>query len=460
MDTLLDEAGCMKTMLQKRTATCCPLVLMWRVRVRKKIIGIALLMCMAAAIAWLMQKKPQEITPAAPVSGRDFMQASLTYDEGLRTLRGTQTLDAQNRGEADRDNIVLRLYMNGWEGCSAVVSGVSVNGESTAYAQDADDPTVLTIDYPWKAQEEITIGWTVMIRHAKAEGAALITLPGLAMYENGAWRTDAYDDLADPSYAEAFDYVIELDGGIAAQMRMARDASFALGRGTVKEKELRGVRIRAMAQDSRTAKLLLDQAETALKSLNDAGIAYPYDALTIAQTNTGREDGLALSGLIALEADADKEQLLRKITRLIALQAFGIWIESDPWNAPWLSRTLASCAELLAYRERRGAAAYEERLYGELELSTRLTRPAGVTVGASTAHFGSDSEMTQVLRDQGAAMLLGVEQAIGKDAFVTALTLYAQQCGAKTGSFEALQSALEQASGSSWTGYLTDMLAF
>ena len=427
---------------------------------RKKIIGIALLMCMAAAIAWLMQKKPQEIVPLEPVSGRDFMQVSLTYDEGLRTLRGTQTLSAKNRSEADRDNIVLRLYMNGWEGCSAVVSGISVTGESAAYAQDADDPTVLTIGYPWKAQEEITIGWTVMITHAKAEDAAVITLPGIAMHENGAWRTDAYDDLAEPSYAGAFDYAIELDGRITAQMRMARDASFALNSGAAKEKELLGVRIRALAQDSRTAKMLLEQAETALKSLNDAGIAYPYDALTIAQANTDREDGLALSGLIALEADADKEQLLRKITRLIAKQTFGIWIENDPWNAPWLSHTLASCAELLAYRERRGTAAYEERFFGELELSTRLTRPVGVTAGAGTAHFGSDSEMTQVLRDQGAAMLLGVEQAIGKDAFVTALTLYVQQCGGQTGSFEALQSALEQASGSSWAGYLTDMLSF
>ena len=63
----------------------------------------------------------------------------------------------------------------------------------------------------------------------------------------------------------------------------------------------------------------------------------PYDALTVVQSDTGREDGLALSGLIALNAGADRETLRRRLTRLIARETFGILIENDPWNAPWLS---------------------------------------------------------------------------------------------------------------------------
>lgn len=429
---------------------------------KKKMLWLCALLAIIAAGAVLgLAKKPEKTTPIGPASGRDFMRASLSYDQGLRTLRGTQTMTAQNRTGENLDEIVLRLYMNGLEGCTVSVSGVTVNGSSASFAQDADDPTVLRIRHPWASEAEISLGWTVMIKHAKTDGAAVITLPSPAMYEDGAWRTDAYDTLAEPSYGEAFDFTIELDGEIAAQMRMARDASFALlPDGKVREKEVSGVRIRALAKDAGTAKALLAKAQAALESLNDAGFAYPYDTLTVAQGDTGRVDGLALSGLAVLKADDDSEQLRRRITRLIARQTFGVFVESDPWNAPWLSHTLASCAEMLAYRKLKGAAAYEERLYGELELATRITRPAGVRIGASTAHFGSDSEMTQVLRDAGAAMLLGIEQAVGEERFVTALSIYAEENGGKTGSAHALCSALEQATGSSWEGYISDMLAF
>lgn len=95
-----------------------------------------------------------------------------------------------------------------------------------------------------------------------------------------------------------------------------------------------------------------------------------------------------------------------------------------PWNAPWLSETLASCVELMAYRQREGDAAYEKRFYDEIEIATRLTRPHGVVIGASTEHFGGDGEMTQVLRDAGAANLMGIEQAVGQEAFIRALQTY------------------------------------
>lgn len=428
---------------------------------KKKVWLCALLLVIAVGAALGFLKKPEKAAPIGPATGRDFMRASLDYDRGLRTLRGTQTMTAQNRTGEDLDEIVLRLYMNGLEGCAASVSGVTVNGSSVSFAQDADDPTVLRIFHPWASEAEISLGWTVMIKHAKTEGAAIITLPSPAMYEDGAWRTDEYDALSEPSYGEAFDFTIEIDGEIAAQMRMARDASFALlSDGKVREKEVSGVRLCALAQNAGTAKALLAKAQEALESLNEAGFAYHYDTLTVAQGDADQADGLALSGLIVLSADEDGEQLRRRITRLIARETFGVFVESDPWNAPWLSHTLASCAEMLAYRKIKGEAAYEERLYGELELANRITRPAGVCIGASTAHFGTGSEMAQVLCDAGAGMLLGIEQAVGDAAFVSALTAYVQDCGGRMGSPAALCSALERETGSSWDGYISDMLAF
>ena len=82
-----------------------------------------------------------------------------------------------------------------------------------------------------------------------------------------------------------------------------------------------------------------------------------------------------------------------------------------------------------------------------------------MVIGASTEHFGGDGEMTQVLRDAGAAGMMGVDQAVGQEAFIRALQIYIEQNAGGVGTLEALEKALEEATGSDWGGYLEDMLA-
>lgn len=427
---------------------------------KKRILpAVLLLALLGAACAWRFAPREEAPQPIAPQAGRDFVSASLTYDAGTRTLRGTQHMTLTNRSGEALDEIVLRAYMNGWEGASVAVSGASIDGTDVMFAQDEDDPTVLRARCDWPAGQTLSLSFTLLVKHARTDAAALVTLPSLSMYEDGAWRTDAYDDLADPSYAQPFDFTVSVDGETVAQMREARDVSFALlPDGASRSKSLGNVRVTALAQDGSTARKLLRRTQEALTALESAGFPYPFETLTVAQADTGRADGLALSGLIALDAQGDTDTLRRMITRLVARETFGILVESDPWNAPWLSHTLASCAELICYRRENGEAAYETRFYEEIEPATRLTRPYGVTVGAPTAAFGGDGEMTQVLRDEGAAMLMGIEQAIGETAFVSALQQYAARCAGKSGSLEALCEALYDASGSRWDGYLRDGL--
>ena len=128
--------------------------------------------------------------------------------------------------------------------------------------------------------------------------------------------------------------------------------------------------------------------------------------------------------------------------------------------APWLSHSIASAAELLACRQRKGNDAYEARLFDELEPSLRLTRPYGVSVGAGVSSFGSDAEMTQVLRDQGAMMLLGIREAAGDAAFGEALRLYTVRGRGQIASRTLLEEALFEATGSRWDGYLEDELSW
>lgn len=456
----------------------------------------ALLILLAAVCAFALSREQKPVMlnePAlAPSAERDFMSVSVEVTEDLRTVKGGMYLTATNRTGGDLSEIVLRAYPNAIQQGSLTLSGATVNGESAAVGMDSGDPSVWRIQTPWRAGETLEIGWRVSLIVPRGESvigrtddsALLIgALPMPAMWENGAWRTDEYDELAETSYGQAVDvqlaltvpkgvqaafggaWVGETDNGdgtktLTMQLSGAREISLALRtEGAMRQATVSGVLVTALAENARTALRLLDAAEDALEDLQKLGFSYPFPSLTVIQAKTGRADGVIGSALIAVDAKAKTDALRGQATRLCARQIFGVQVENDPWNAPWLSETLASCVELMAYRQREGDAAYEKRFYDEIEIATRLTRPHGVVVGASTEHFGGDGEMTQVLRDAGAAGLMGIEQAAGEEAFLRALQTYIRQNAGGIGSLEALEDAFKAATGSDWSGYLADVLA-
>ena len=424
---------------------------------------------------------------------RDSLLITAQATEDMRTLKGNMQLTTTNRTGGELTELVFRLYANGVREGSMVISEMTIDGKETSFAQDADDPSVLRVPYALKSGDTVDIAFRFALtvprgesEIARTDDSALLigALPMLAMWENGAWRTDAYDALAETSYAQPVDIQMALTvpekvkaafGGawtdeqqngdgtktLTMQLEGARDISLAMCAGGSMRQAMSGdILVTALAENSRTAARLLEAACKALEAVESVGLAYPFPSLTVVQAQSGHEDGTIGTALLAVDGTKKGDALLQQLTRLCARQIFGVQVENDPWNAPWLSQTLASCVELLAYRGREGDAAYEKRFYSEVEVAMRLTRPHGVNVGASTEHFGDDSEMTQVLRDQGAASLMGIDTAVGGEAFIRALQIYADENAGGTGSLEKLESALEQATGSAWDGYLSDMLAF
>lgn len=424
---------------------------------------------------------------------RDSLLITAQATEDMRTLKGNMQLTTTNRTGGELTELVFRLYANGVREGSMVVSEMTIDGKETSFAPDADDSSVLRVQHALKSGDmaDISLHFALTIPRGESEiartddSALLIgALPMPAMWENGAWRTDAYDALAETSYAQPVDIRMALTvpekvnaafGGawtdeqqngdgtktLTMQLEGARDISLAMRAGGSMRQAMSGdILVTALAENSRTAARLLEAACKALEAVESVGLAYPFPSLTVVQAQSGHEDGTIGTALLAVDGTKKGDALLQQLTRLCARQIFGVQVENDPWNAPWLSQTLASCVELLAYRGCEGDAAYEKRFYSEVEVAMRLTRPHGVNVGASTEHFGDDSEMTQVLRDQGAASLMGIDTAVGGEAFIRALQIYADENAGGTGSLEKLESALEQATGSAWDGYLSDMLAF
>ncbi len=424
---------------------------------------------------------------------RDSLLITAQATEDMRTLKGNMQLTTTNRTGGELTELVFRLYANGVREGSMVISGVTIDGKETSFAPDADDPSVLRVPYALKSGDTVDVAFRFALtvprgesEIARTDDSALLigALPMPAMWENGAWRTDAYDALAETSYAQPVDIQMALTvpekvkaafGGawtdeqrngdgtktLTMQLEGARDISLAIRAGGSMRQAMSGdILVTALAENSCTAARLLEAACKALEAVESVGLAYPFPSLTVVQAQSGHEDGTIGTALLAVDGTKKGDALLQQLTRLCARQIFGVQVENDPWNAPWLSQTLASCVELLAYRGREGDAAYEKRFYSEVEVAMRLTRPHGVNVGASIEHFGDDSEMTQVLRDQGAASLMGIDTAVGGEAFIRALQIYADENAGGTGSLEKLESALEQATGSAWDGYLSDMLAF
>ena len=424
---------------------------------------------------------------------RDSLLITAQATEDMRTLKGDMQLTTTNRTGGELTELVFRLYANGVREGSMVISEMTIDGKETSFAPDADDPSVLRVPYALKSGDTVDVAFRFALtvprgesEIARTDDSALLigALPMPAMWENGAWRTDAYDALAETSYAQPVDIQMALTvpekvkaafGGawtaeqqngdgtktLTMQLEGARDISLAMRAGGSMRQVMSGdILVTALAENSRTAARLLEAACKALEAVESVGLAYPFPSLTVVQAQSGHEDGTIGTALLAVDGTKKGDALLQQLTRLCARQIFGVQVENDPWNAPWLSQTLASCVELLAYRGREGDAAYEKRFYSEVEVAMRLTRPHGVNVGASTEHFGDDSEMTQVLRDQGAASLMGIDTAVGGEAFIRALQIYADENAGGTGSLEKLESALEQATGSAWDGYLSDMLAF
>ena len=352
----------------------------------------AVIILLAAACAFALSREQKALfvsEPAlAPSDERDFMSVSVEATGDLRTVKGSMCLTVTNRTGEDLSEIVLRAYPNAIQQGSVTLYGATVNGESVPVGMDSGDPSVWRIQTPWRAGETLEISWQAALIVPRGESvigrtdesALLIgALPLPAVWENGAWRTDEYDELAETSYGQAVDiqmaltvpktvlaafggaWIDEQDNGdgtktLAMQLSGAREIAFAMrAEGEIRQTRAGDVLITALAENARTASRLREAAADALEAIEKLGFSYPFSSLTVVQAQTGRTDGVLGSALVAVDADAKADELLAQMTRLCARQIFGVQVENDAWNAPWLSETLASCdpADAAAWRGHR-----------------------------------------------------------------------------------------------------------
>ena len=264
----------------------------------------AVIILLAAACAFALSREQKALfvsEPAlAPSDERDFMSVSVEATGDLRTVKGSMCLTATNRTGEDLSEIVLRAYPNAIQQGSVTLYGAAVDGESVPVGMDSGDPSVWRSQTPWRAGETLEISWQAALIVPRGESAigrtdesALLigALPLPAVWENGAWRTDEYDELAETSYGQAVDiqmaltvpktvlaafggaWIDEQDNGdgtktLAMQLSGAREIAFAMrAEGEIRQTRAGDVLITALAENARTASRLREAAADALEAI-------------------------------------------------------------------------------------------------------------------------------------------------------------------------------------------------
>ena len=412
----------------------------------------ALLIALAAACAFALSRAQTAVMleekAFAHGGERDAMTVSLEATEDLRTIKGEMCLTATNRTGGDLSEIVLRAYANAIQPGSVTLSDATVNGERASIGADSDDPSVWRIETPWRAGETAEVCWRVSLIVPRGEGeigrtddsALLIgALPTPAMWENGAWRTDAYCAVGDPFISDCSNYEVTLvapagyvcvasakpsvktmaDGRMRYTMQgdAMRDFAFALSASwQTAQKSVNGVTVTAHAGDQKAAGRAAGYAAEALKTYARLYGAYAYDQLTVCEVDFPL-GGMEYPGLIFIgrdwmaESQADSLELM--LAHETAHQWFYALVGSDQVTDAWQDEALCEYAMLRYAREKYGANAYENLRILRVDAPMREKINQTVTPGSPIYYFGSLQTYATVVYGRGAALPLALDEMTG-----------------------------------------------
>ena len=470
----------------------------------------ALALAAALGAAWLcgvfspaLEADPPSAMLIEAWDGLDAIVIEAALDVEGRALSVTQRLWLQNRTGQSQAAAVLRAWPNAFQspetspaaaeedlyqscypdGFSAgalVMSQAAVSrggGEETAsaYRYTDDAKTVLSVPIPdgWQPGEFVTVSlrYTVQVpRMAYRFGVQsgiwalgnCFAVP--AVWEDGAWRTDAYAPVGDPFYTDCANYTVsvtvpegyvcagsgwpavETAGGQSTYRFTAsavRDFGLVISdRFHMAQCKENGVLLTAYAADASRAREMLGYAAKALACYAARFGAYPYPAYTLCEADfpMGGMEYPAMAMIASSQLALGGQALEYVMAHETAHQWWYAVVGSDPWNQPWQDEALSEYSVLCYWEDTRGRAARDEWEQTHMEAALRVTVPRGVTPGAPLDRFSTMAEYALVVYERGAAMLCALDRALsgGLDAALSAYYAHYAFGRATRGDFEAL----------------------
>jgi len=478
------------------------------------VIGLAVLI---AAAFWLGSSRPSAAQPSpellAAAEGLDEIVISAKLNAEERSVSVNQTLRLINRTGQDQDAAVLRTWPNAFQSmdtspCAAedswfgryypggfssgalVMAHAEANGQNVLYRYTDEAKTVLKVPVPggWQAGAiaELKLTYTLQMPQMAYRFGVWDDIWALgnafaipAVWEDGAFRTDAYASVGDPFVSDCANYTVTVTvpkeyvcaGSASPTVETADGQSiYSFDALAVRDFALiispqfetaqavqDGVLVTAYAVTASQAREMLKYGRKALETYSEAFGAYPYPSYTLAQVSFPH-GGMEYPGLSMISADllsAGGRELEYAVAHETAHQWWYAVVGSDGWRQAWQDEALAEFS-LLKYAEKHyGRAEREDLEQSRMESALRVTVPQGVTPGAPLDYFPSMSLYKLVVYDRGAACLCALDRTVPLDGF---LRDYYQNYAFQRASREHFEQQLFASTGEDLTPLLRDYL--
>jgi len=448
-------------------------------RMKRRLMWLLPVLAAAAALGWLVCSRLFAPAPFAQLSAAaerlDEVILSVEMNAAERSLSVSQTLKMTNRTGQEQEAAVLRTWANAFQNMDAspcaqdddwyslyypdgfsagalVMGRVRVNGGSVLHRYADDAKTVLSVPVPggWEPDETILIDLDYVIHMPQmayrfgvqediwALGNAF-AIP--AVWEDGAFRTDAYAAVGDPFVSDCANYevYVSVPEGYACAgssepqethsrgmthyaftAPAVRDFALVIGRFEKAQAKQDGVLVTAYAETAAQAREMLRYGRRALQCYSKAYGDYVYPAYTLAEVHLphGGMEYPALSMISSALLEEGGRELEYAVAHETAHQWWYAAVGSDSWNQAWQDEALAEFSLLHYAEERYGRSERDDLERSRMESSLRVTVPRGMTPGAPLDYFDSMSRYKLLVYDRGAACLCAMDRTVPLDGFL------------------------------------------
>ncbi len=377
--------------------------------------------------------------------------------DALSTLMVRTWLNAfrtEDTSPAALEEMYDTCYSEGFSPGGLELYDVLWNGERAAYAFVNEDQTALEIQIPTLEngqRGELTLRCVAHIpacayRTGKAGRDYQLgnVLPLLSLYQNGAWRADAYSPVGDPFVSACAHFHVTLyvpegyvpacsapltkgeDGAWRGDLTAARDFCLCLSPDYVTASGRAGeTAVYSCAKTAQGAKRALEYAKKALETYAGLYGAYPYPAFTVCEAALPFS-GMEYPGLCMIGADNYREDKADTLELVVAHETAHQWfyatVGSDQALQPWQDEALCEYAMLRYVYARYGQGSYETLKYYRADAPMREKLSGSLTPGSPVDFFGSLADYRTVVYGRGAALLLALNELLpgGTDGFLKA----------------------------------------
>ena len=370
---------------------------------------------------------------------------------------------------------------------------VRVNGESAQWGMQGASECFMRVACELKAGESVQVQFTYYLLLPEVEGMLgagntwrlNAFYPALCVFDPATddYVLGAMSSVCDAYFAAMSDYTVTLEapsdyrvacfgtpenideqnGRVSWRIQAENVREIALVLSKYKEYvyDLDGVTLRVVSGSASAAKAVRETAAQVLEAYGEWFGAYPYDTLTVTQSDCLVESDSA-AGVVSLNAELfswkKRGELKTELARQLARQWFGGLVGSNPVREPWLQATLSEYASLLFTERAQGYKAYLKQLNAQAVPALRITIPGGLNVDSAADRFTSRSEFATIVLDRGVAVMHELRETMGDEAFFEGLRLYVQANAGGIASIADFAAAIDQASGSRLDEYLVAQL--